>query len=534
MASQEVLPSVRWQKLPGFYLYFTVFSSGLAALGIEISASRLLGSVFGNSNLVWATIIGLILVYLSIGYLIGGFWADRSPKPTTMYSILAWAGFLVGVVPFISRPILRFAANAFDVLQLGALFGSFLVVLILFAVPVTMLGMISPFAIRLAITDTSRAGRTSGNIYATSTLGSFIGTFLPPLVMIPLLGTTLTFVCFSLFLLVVAIIGLCVSGAQRLALLLLWMPLVILLLEAWWAGKPIKTTPGQIFETESAYNYIQVIEQDGYRLLRLNEGQGIHSVFHPDRLDLPNPGPWEQFLAGPFLNEAVNSPSQVKNIAIVGLAAGTLARQASAVFGPVEIDGFEIDPEIIQVGRDWFGMNQPNLAAIAEDGRLGLAQSSKEYDLVAIDAYRPPYIPWHLTTREFFEEARGHLAENGVLAINVGSDPSDSHLLDGLVGTLQNVFPSVYVVEIPGTYNYLVYATNRPTRIENLYTNYVTLATRKDTHPLLLASVRRVIENLMPTPQSETIFTDDRAPIEWITNNMVLNYIFYGETDSNP
>src|SRR4030043_546153 len=189
------------------YLYFTVFCAGMTSLAIEFGASRLLGNTFGTSNLVWASIIGLILIYLTVGYFIGGYWADKSPKFQTMYTVLAWGGFTAGVVPFFARPVLRIAADAFDQMQIGILFGSFTTVLVLLIVPVILLGTISPFAIRLAIVDSRHAGRTSGQIYAISTLGSFVGTFLPFLVLIPLVGTTYTFLVFSIFLTLVALIG---------------------------------------------------------------------------------------------------------------------------------------------------------------------------------------------------------------------------------------------------------------------------------------------------------------------------------------
>jgi MFS family permease len=386
------------------YLYFAVFSAGMDSLALELTASRLLGSVFGTSNLVWASIIGLILIYLTLGYFIGGYWADRSPRSMTMYAILAWAAFTSGLVPFIARPVLRLAADAFDELQVGVLFGSFAAVLVLFVIPVTLLGTISPFAIRLSIRDSRHAGRIAGQIYAISTLGSFIGTFLPVLFLIPLLGTTLTFLAFSLYLTMVAIVGIWQDAGWRRAVFYLLMPLVLLVLGMLWTRGPIKNTLGQIHEQESAYNYIQVLEYDGYRYLRLNEGQGIHSVWHPD--DLFYNGPWEQFLAAPFFNPPPYIPEQVKRIAILGLAAGTTSRQATAVFGPVTIDGFEIDPAIIEVGRKYFDMNEPNLNAIASDGRVGLEHSHQKYSIIGVDAYRPPYIPCSMTTQEFLRLAR--------------------------------------------------------------------------------------------------------------------------------
>jgi predicted membrane-bound spermidine synthase len=306
------------------FLYFTVFISGMTTLAIEFSASRLLGNVFGSSNVVWASIIGLILIYLTAGYFIGGRWADRSPYPRTLYALIAWGAFLAGLVPLFAGPVLRLAADAFDRLELGLLFGSFTAVLVLLSVPVTLLGTVSPFAIRLAITRPEEAGRISGRIYAISTLGSFVGTFLPTLLLIPLVGVTRTFLLFSGLLLLVSLLGLWQAGGWKLSLRYAWMPLVLLVLAIWLARGGIKNTQGQIYETESAYNYIQVLQQGEYRLLRLNEGQGVHSMWHPTQLEFF--GPWEQFLAAPFFNAPDLGPERVQSMAIIGLAAGTTAR----------------------------------------------------------------------------------------------------------------------------------------------------------------------------------------------------------------
>jgi MFS family permease len=327
------------------YLYFAVFASGMTTLAVELTASRLLGNIFGTSNLVWASIIGLILIYLTVGYFLGGWWADRSPHLRTMYLIMAWGAFLIGLVPLVANPILRMAADAFDQLEVGILFGAFTGVLILFSIPVTLLGMISPFAIRLAIRAPTEAGRTSGRVYAISTLGSFLGTFLPVLFFIPTIGTTKTFIVFSVFLMLVALIGLWLSYGWRIALRWVWMPILILLLVVFGFGRGVKATPGQVFETESQYNYIQVLEEDGYRYLRLNEGQGVHSAYHPSVINYD--GPWKQFLVAPFFNQPSVIPDDIQSIAVVGLAAGTTARQATVVFGPIPIDGFEIDGQII-------------------------------------------------------------------------------------------------------------------------------------------------------------------------------------------
>jgi spermidine synthase len=511
------------------YLYLAVFTSGLASLAVELSASRLLGNVFGTSNLVWACIIGLILIYLTAGYFIGGRWADHSPHLQTFYGILAWGALLIGIIPVVSKPVLRLAANAFDQLQLGLMGGSFIAVLILFSVPVTLLGTASPFAIRLAITDPAQAGRVSGRIYAISTLGSFIGTFLPVLVLIPLIGTYRTFLTISGLLLLVALIGLTVNSGWRGVLPYLWMPAALILMAVFGIGGPTKDTAGMIYETESAYNYIQVLNQDGYTLLRLNDGQGVHSVYKPDQLNYY--GTWEQMLVAPFFNMPPYLPSRVKSMAIVGLAAGTTARQATAVFGPIPIDGFEIDPAIVAVGRKYFAMNEPNLNVIIQDGRWGLEHSQKRYDLISVDAYRPPYIPFQMTTREFFQIARQHLTDQGTLAINVGRSPNDRELVQALCTTIASVFPSVYVVDVPNTFNSVVFATVQPTQAANLDENLKLAAAQTGASSLLIDTLTTAASNLQPTPPPSQVFTDDKAPIEWLTNRLVVSFVLSGTVE---
>jgi spermidine synthase len=510
------------------YIYITVFVSGMTTLGIEFAASRLLGGVFGTSNLVWAAIIGLILIYLTVGYYLGGKWADKNPNFLSFYRILIWGGFTAGIVPFIARPVLLAAADAFDQLQVGVLLGAFSAVLVLLIIPITLLGTVSPFAIRLLLKNSQEAGSTAGRIYAISTLGSFIGTFTPDLLLIPWLGTRLTFVVFSVLLCSVALWGLKLASGWKEIFKWIWMPILIILLAIIWGSGPIKQTTNQIYEQESAYNYIQVLEENEYRFLRLNEGQGVHSIYHPDNDAYW--GTWMQVLAAPFFNPAPYTASEIEDMAIIGLAAGTSARQATIAFGPLPIDGFEIDQEIIEIGQEYFGMTQDNLQPIALDGRWGLRQSEKTYSLISIDAYRPPYIPWHLTTKEFFSQVFDHLADDGALALNVGRTPDDEILLAALVATIQSVFPSVYVIDVPYTYNSMIYATVKETDWRNLEENYLLLIEESDTATILEQSLRVALDNQRPLPEGGMIFTDDKAPIERITNRMVLNSILFDPT----
>jgi spermidine synthase len=507
-------------------LYITVFTTGMTTLALEFSASRLLGNYFGTSNLVWASIIGLILIYLTAGYFLGGYWADRSPKYTTFYKILLWGGFTSGLVPVLSRPVLRLSAEAFDQLQMGVLAGSFISVLILFSIPVTLLGTASPFAIRLAMHNTRTAGSISGKIYAISTLGSFIGTFLPTLILTPAIGTFRTFLVFSLLVLLVAAFFLYKFSGIKAVLPYLVMPVIIIILLFTGFGGTDKVTPGLIYETESSYNYIQVLQEGDYRLLRLNDGQGVHSVYHPNEMIFY--GPWEQVLAAPFFNQPPYEPAQVTSMAIVGLAAGTTARQAAAAFPNIQIDGIEIDPKIIQIGQKFFDLNLPNLHIIIQDGRWALERSNRTYQIISLDAYRPPYIPPHLTTREFFIEVRHHLTDDGVMVINIGRSPRDRRLINAIYATIKDIFPSIYVMEIPNTFNSILYATVKPTQSVFLMENFISLKTKDDISPVVLYAVETALNNLKKSPDPGIIFTDDNAPVEWITNSLIIDYIFSG------
>ena len=177
-------------------------------------------------------------------------------------------------------------------------------------------------------------------------------------------------------------------------------------------------------------------------------------------------------------------------------------------------------------------MNLPNLNVIIQDGRWGLASSPENYDLICVDAYRPPYIPPHLTTQEFFQIAADHLNPNGVLVINVGRSPGDRRLIDGLATTLGTVFSSIYVMDIPNTFNSMIYATLQHTTTVNLEQNLAALTGRQDVNNLLIDSLTLTLDNLQPVSQYSVIFTDDRSPIEWITNTMILNFILQGEMEN--
>ncbi|GER91587.1 spermidine synthase [Dictyobacter vulcani] len=504
------------------FLSGLVFVSGMTSLALEMCASRLLGAYFGTSLFIWGNLIGLILLYLMVGYFLGGRFADRYPHTRVLCMITAVAGISIIIIPFVCQSILTWSVTGLEQVSVGIFLGSLVGTMLLFAIPVILLGLVSPFAVRLVTSDVKKSGRVSGSLYAISTVGSILGAFLPVLWLIPTFGVRRTILIFGVVLLAASLWGL-LPRWQRVSYILPAPALAILLTIALLIQMgPLKEIPHLIHEQESYYNYIQVTrEPDGTRQLILNEGQAIHSVYNPQKQDILTGWYWDYFLAAPYFNKGIQ-PSQVKRVGIIGLAGGTVARQFTQVYNNVQIDGAEIDPAIVRVGRQYFNMNEPNLHVYTQDGRTFLAASKHTYDIVAIDAFQQPYIPFQFTTREFFTQVRNHLSSTGVVALNTGHTAKDYRLVQAFVNTLSTVFPSVYVFNVPGTINTEIMATMQPTSLDTFRANLSQFSAETTlgqlaTEVLPVATRGRVDGGI--------VFTDDKAPIEQITDQLLLNYI---------
>ncbi len=236
------------------FLVAAVFIGGVATLGIELSSSRLLQPFFGSSQLIWANVIGLTLISLTIGYRVGGRMADQRPNVQVLGLILVGAGLATALIPMLAGPILMWSASLFTSFSVGILVGSFFGVLFLFFLPIMLLGMVTPFAIRMSMRDLSTAGATAGSLYALSTVGSIVGTFLPVVVLIPTLGTYLTFYVFALLLVVLGSFGI----RRRIALVAITAVLVLAIQHL--GLDPIRDSfcwsCTSRYEQESRYNYM--------------------------------------------------------------------------------------------------------------------------------------------------------------------------------------------------------------------------------------------------------------------------------------
>jgi spermidine synthase len=502
-------------------LLLLVFVGGTASLAVEFGASRLLAPYFGDSLYVWGVLIGLVLIYLSVGYVLGGRIADRWPRRRLLFQMTAVAGLWIGLIPLVSYPILQKALEGFATVSAGLVLGTLLSVVLLFALPVILLGCVSPFAIRLLLRDVESGGNTAGAVYALSTAGSIVGTFVPVFYLIPTFGTRVTLIGFGVALLLASLLGLWRPPRSRYLVVLL---LVVVLATSFLVPRGIKP-PGQgtlLFEKESAYNYIQVV-RDGSRVeLILNEGQAIHSIYDPTTLTTD--GPWDFTVLAPSFQPARTAIPAPKRIAILGLAGGTIARQYSAAFGSgVRITGVELDPEIASVGRRYFAMNEPNLQVVVQDARYWLSTRPPDdrYDVIIMDAYRQPYIPFHLTTREFFQLVRRHLAPGGVAVVNAGRTASDYRLVDALASTMRPVFQDTYLLDVPAFANTMIYGTTSPTTMADIQHN---LAASPGPLAQQIATTAMADGSIRPSPYHSKPFTDDLAPVERVIDSIIFNY----------
>jgi predicted membrane-bound spermidine synthase len=366
------------------FLFLLVFVVGTASLGAEIAAARLMAPFFGASTIVWANTIGVVLVALSAGYWLGGRLGDRYPHLRGLCLTIIAAAALLAVVPFAARPFFEVSTDALEEISAGAFVGSLVGVLFLIAIPVVLLGTCSPWAIRLAVPDVEHSGRTAGRLYAVSTVGSLLGTMLAALALIPFLGTQRTFLVFAVALALVAAAGL---GWRYLA-----VPAALAAVIAVPVGT-VKATEGEevLFEGETEEQYIRVVEQeDGDRLLELNEGQAVHSLYRPGSYLTDDV--WDGYLVLPFAGR--DEPPW--RLAILGNAAGTTARAYGHYFPETEVDGVEIDAKLTELGERYFGLDNLRLEVFHEDARPWLEDSGGGYDVIMVDAYRQPYIPFYL------------------------------------------------------------------------------------------------------------------------------------------
>lgn len=494
---------------PGWRLRLVVFVVGAASLGTEIAAARLLAPYFGASTIVWANTIATVLLALSVGYWLGGRLADRDPSLRGLCRMVLIAGLLLAAIPYAARPFLDTAVSALDSISAGAAIGSLAAVMVLVAGPVLLLGAVSPYAVRLALRRVEESGSVAGALYALSTAGSLAGTFAAALVLIPFAGTHRTFLVFALALTLVA-----APTLRRLALI---APLAVAILLAVPPGA-IRTDSADgtvIHETETPYQYARVLQDpSGTRRLELNEGLAVHSIYRPGRYLTGDY--WDDFLVAP-LAVAGRPP---RRLAILGNAGGTTARAYGHFLPATRIDAVELDGRLTEIARRYFDLRGPRLRLITADARPFLRSTTGRYDAIFIDAYRQPYVPFYLTTREFFALVRSRLTPHGALVVNVGHPEGSQTLERALSTTMRAVFPAVSRDRVTPTNTLL---------IAGGFTSPARLARAASTLPAALRPLASAVAGrLAPSLSGGTVLSDDRAPVEWLIDRSIIQYASHG------
>lgn len=502
----------------GLSVRITVFIAGAAVMALELLGSRLLFPVFGSDIFVWGSLIGVVLSGLSAGYFLGGKMADVRPDVNSFSLIVFAAGIYALAMPLISPPVF----DAVVSWNLGARYGPLAATTVILGPPSLLLGMVSPYAIRLLARTFADLGSVSGNLYSLSTLGSIMGVFLTVFVLIPEFGVNRIIFGVGLVLLAVSVIGLNVKIKAIVLLVLIVSPFIApyLTRRATVAAYTFALS-SIIYETDTPYHHIVVADgfdpiHGGDKIRTLLLDDNFHSAMDLDEPDRNVYVYTEYFHIGALWND------DVKDVLFIGGGGFTGPKQFLQNYPDVLVDVVEIDEEVIRVARTYFAVpDDPRLRIFNDDGRVYLRKSDKAYDLVVLDAYSKTFVPFHLMTKEFFEEMGRDLSPNGVVISNLitYSVGSGSGLLKAEVQTLQTVFPQVYVFPTRGAQdsqaqNIILVATMNDQRLtqEDLLSRVSTILTPI---PSLRDHVGKYAEvDVSGAP----VLTDDYAPVETLLN----------------
>jgi len=415
-----------------------VFISGAVLMCLEIVGSRVLAPDFGNSIFTWGSLITVVLAALSLGYFLGGHLADRRPRRWLLSAIGLLSAAAILAVPLIGPGI----SDAIRAADLGRRAGPLLATLVLFFPAGVLLGMVSPFAVKLCSVQIEEIGRTAGSLYALSTAGSILGTLLTGFVLIPAIGVAAILYCSALLMASVSVVLLITGGLKRGAASAASV-LLLLLVAGQCRGVPLGTigiADGTLVHyRESAYHNIAVVDVGNRRYLCFNRQieSGIETT-----------PPYETACGYvellPLVRIFVPVPER---ILFIGGGGGVAPRAFRRDLPGAEIDVVEIDPEVVRVSRDYFHFRfdeDPLTNVYARDGREFLRNSPDRYDIVVLDAFSiHGQVPFHLMTREFLEEVRDHLNPRGAVIMNL-IGVLGGRLLHSELRTYDEVFPAVH------------------------------------------------------------------------------------------
>lgn len=495
-------------------LYAVVFLSGGALMGLEIVGSRVMAPVFGTSIFVWGALITTFLASLSAGYALGGKLADRRPDAALLGNLLLAAGFILWILLARPAPILQACAS----FPVPDRFRALLASLLMFSLPSVLMGMVSPFATRLAAREVVTIGKTAGTLAAVSTAGSIAGTFAMTFFLIP--AFPIEPILFGLGAVLVACgalaarpglgprLAVAAAGLVGAAALFLLRP-----------EKVAAPEPDGVvrLRKETAYHRLLVVDQGSRRTLYFNNfAQGI-----VDRATGEAPSHlYHSGLAAALLWRR-EAP---RNAFVIGLGVGMLPRLLSERAPKVATTTAEIDPEVVRVAGEWFGFRpDPNDRVLVGDGRSLLEREGGPWDAIFLDAYFSDSLPFHLATREFFELCRDRLAPDGVFAANIGGSVmgKEQRLFWAMHRTAREVFPTVAILSgelangaarFKG--NVILVATRTPDRLsrDRVLAEGARVAAALD-HPAVEQWSRQLYEG-GPTIVGVPVLTDSFSPTE--------------------
>ena len=551
----------------------SAFISGTSVMAVELAASRLLAPYFSSSLPVWSVIIGLIMAAMAFGNYRGGRLADRavaSGSDASLYRRMLIAAVWIAVIPLVGKYLIV-AVAAFAAVIAGSqviVVGSILACLILFTVPMVLLGMVSPFLVRMASSATSAGpgtgagagagkpaavasdaggdddknkpdspgspestGAVIGSIYAWGTLGSILGTFLASFVTIPDVGVARTYLLFAVALAALVLIhALATHGRWRLAAVALIVCLGLLAAPlganyAFWEH-------GVLYQGESSYNYLQVSQDSYARYFSTNVLFGVQSLLPRQYLEGRNKdeptGQYYDGMIGACGLLANFKPGRPVRALMLGLGTGTCPALLQRAAPGSVCTGVELDSKIVSVARDYFELTPADCQTVVGDGRSYIQQHAQTYDLIMVDAYQDVSVPFHMATKEFYTLAASRLKPGGALVCNVNMGTrNNSAVVDALAATMGSVFGRVYAYRVPDTSNTLLYAAPGATLARLDSSLQACDATREspDSGASLRAStalmrrcIQGVAEGAAPIVSRATVLTDDRAPTELLAN----------------
>lgn len=488
------------------FLYLTEFFAGMSVMAVELGASRLLAPYFSSSQIVWTIIIGTIMIAMALGNIYGGRSADKDPNPDKLYARILVSAIWIAAIPVLGKYIILgiSALLVFSVNNNFLIIAAFIACMIIFVFPLFLLGTVTPSLVKYSVDSLDDSGKTVGNLGAFNTVGSIIGTFVPTFISIPAVGTSITFLIFSGILVVLALVYF--WSARRGKKKVIATILIFILCCGFGHSDSFAFWEKDLtYEGESVYNYLQVKETDSRVLLSTNVLFGVQSVYM--KSDTLTGMYYDYAMAAPLMTRD-KKPEEQKML-ILGMGTGTYATQCRKYFGNMDIEGVEIDDKITMLSRKYFAL--PDEVPVSTyDGRAFLNVNKEKYDVIMVDAYQDITIPFQMSSVEFFTLVKEHLTENGIMVVNMNMRGSkEGNINQYLADTIGAVFSNIYTVDVQGSTNRELFASNNDLMLENLEQGMGELDNSS-----LSWMMELVDSHLVSYEKGNYLMTDDKAPVE--------------------